>query len=70
MDYFEGKEVIGEITVVIKGIDKRNYSPELDKFILKRELNDLINTGISLSLASKYLAKKYSFKKSEIYNLY
>ena len=70
LDFFEGKEVIGEITVVIKGIDKRNHSPELDKFILKRELNDLINTGISLSLASKYLAKKYSFKKSEIYNLH
>ena len=70
LDYFEGKEVIGEITLVIKGIDKRNYSPELNKFVLKRELNDLINTGISLSLASKYLAKKYSFKKSEIYNLH
>ena len=70
LDLFEGKEVIGEITVVIKGIDKRNYSPELNKFVLKRELNDLINTGISLSSASKYLAKKYKCKKNEIYNLH
>ena len=70
LDLFEGKEVIGEITVVIKGIDKRNRSTEVNKFLLKRELNDLINSGISLSSASKYLAKKYSFKKSEIYNLH
>ena len=70
LDFFEGKEVIGEITIVIKGIDKKNRSNVLDKITLKRELNELINAGISLSSASKYLAKKNNRKKSEIYNLY
>ena len=66
---FEGKEVVGEITIVIKGVNKKNNSSTLDKIVLKRELNDLINAGISLSSASKYLAKKNNCKKSEIYNL-
>jgi len=70
LDLFEGKEVIGEITIVIKGVNKKNNSPGLDKILLKRELNDLINAGISLSSASKYLAKKNNCKKSEIYNLH
>ena len=33
------------------------------------DLQDLINAGLSLSAASKYLAKKNKIKKSEIYNL-
>ena len=66
---FEGKEVVGEITIVIKGVNKKNNSYKLDKIVLKRELNDLINAGINLSSASKYLAKKNNCKKSEIYNL-
>ena len=70
LDLFEGKEVVGEITIVIKGVNKKNNSPGLDKILLKRELNDLINAGISLSSASKYLAKKNNCKKSEIYNLH
>ena len=35
----------------------------------KKELNDLINAGLTLSSASKYLAKKNGLKKSQIYNL-
>ena len=66
---FEDKEVIGEITIVINGI-KRGNSPEFDKFELKKELNELINAGLSLSAASKYLAKKKGVQKSIIYNLY
>ena len=65
----EGKKVVGEITIVVKGVHKKNNSPALDKIVLKRELNDLMNAGISLSSASKYLAKKNNCKKSEIYNL-
>ncbi len=70
IDYFEGKEVLGEITIVIKGAE--NYKKELgfDKFELKNELNDLINAGLSLPQASKYLAKKKSLSKSFIYNMY
>ena len=70
IEYFEEKDVIGEITVVIKGINKKNKKSELNKFELKKELLDLINAGLSLSQASKYLAKKNSLTKSVIYNLY
>ena len=70
LDLFEGKEVLGEITMVIKGIDKKKCSPEINKVLLKKELDELIKAGISLSSASKYLAKKNSCKKNEIYNLY
>ena len=66
--YFEDKEVIGEITLVIKGISKDKYQ-EFDKEDLKRDLNELINAGLSFSAASKYLAKKFGIRKSIIYNL-
>ncbi|AQL29766.1 MULTISPECIES: 16S rRNA (cytidine(1402)-2'-O)-methyltransferase [unclassified Prochlorococcus] len=68
IEYFRDKDVIGEITIVIKGINKKrdlNY----DKLIIKKDLNDLINAGLSSSAASKYLAKKNGLKKSEIYNM-
>ena len=67
IEFFTDKEIIGEITIVIKGIRKSDFNP--NKSIIKKDLNDLINAGLSLSAASKYLAKKNSMKKSEIYNL-
>ena len=69
IDFFEGKEVIGEITLVIKGLKKSSHQ-DLDIPFLKRELKDLINAGLTLSAASKYLAKKNNLAKSQIYNLY
>ena len=69
IDYFEGREVLGEITIVIKGINLNSQESKFDKLKFKKELNDLINAGLSLSQASKYLAKKNGLKKSEIYNL-
>ena len=69
INYFENKEVIGEITIVIKGALKKKYSLELNTVELKKELNDLINSGLSLSAASKYLAKRHKISKSIIYNL-
>ena len=68
LEAFKDKEVVGEITIVIKGIDKKKDF-NLDKLIIKKDLNELINAGLSLSAASKYLAKKNGIKKSEIYNL-
>ena len=65
---FKDKEVIGEVTIVIKGVNKKKDF-NLDKLIIKKDLNELINAGLSLSAASKYLAKKNGIKKSEIYNL-
>ena len=59
---------MGEITLVIKG-RKKEENQELDKAELKRDLHELIKAGLSLSTASKYLAKKNGIKKSIIYNL-
>jgi len=66
INFFNEKDILGEITIVVKGI-KRDLIP--DKFIIKKDLNDLISAGLSLSAASKYLAKKNGLKKSEIYNM-
>ena len=69
LDFFEDKEVIGEITLVIKGENSiRNL--EFDKYKLEKELKELIEAGLSLSAASKYLAKKNNLKKSIIYKMY
>ena len=68
IEFFNSKNVIGEITIVLKGIDKKR-DLNFDKFSIKKDLKDLMNAGLSLSAASKYLAKKNGLKKSEIYNL-
>ena len=68
INFFEEKEVIGEITLVIKGI-KKNKDLEINKNIFQKELNELIEAGLSASAAAKYLAKKNGIKKSLIYNL-
>ena len=66
--FFEKKQVIGELTIVIRGVNKKNDSV-INELDLKKELNELIQAGLSPSAASKYLAKKKSIKKSIIYNL-
>ena len=70
INYFDTKEVLGEITILVKGISKKKYLFEVNEYELKSELNDLINAGLSLSKASKYLAKKTALSKSTIYNIY
>ena len=70
INYFEDKEVLGEITIVIKGIKKIKNIHSHDKDELKKELFDLVKAGMSLPMASKYLAKKYHLKKGMIYNMY
>ena len=69
-EHFEDKEVLGEITIVIKGVNKKNKTLDFDECYLKKELNELIKAGLSLSQASKYLARKNNLKKSVIYNMY
>ena len=70
LDYIKKKEILGEITIVVKGINKKNRINEFNKYELKKELDELINAGLSLSAASKYLAKKNNITKNLIYNLY
>ena len=64
LDFFEGREILGEITIVIKGINKEIQNSQLNKNSLREELNDLIEAGLSLSAASKYLAKKNNISKN------
>ena len=57
-----------------------NYTPKLmndlitfmqyREMINYKELDELINAGLSLSAASKYLAKKNNLAKNLFYNLY
>ena len=68
LEFFKDKEVIGEITIVIRGIHK-DKNEDINKSDLKKDLNELTKAGLSLSAASKYLAKKYGIKKNIIYNL-
>ena len=70
IDYLEGKEIKGEITVIIKGRDKTNQKLKFDEYELKQELNDLITAGLSLSKASAYLAKRNNITKNKVYNIY
>ena len=70
IDFFEGKEILGEFTIVIKGICRSEQNIELNQGKLKKELNELIDAGLSLSAASKYLAKKNNLTKNLIYNLH
>jgi len=70
ISYFDKKEVIGEITLVIKGIKKANKNDCYSKEELKQDLIDLKKAGLNLSAASKYLAKKNNIKKSIIYNMF
>ena len=67
IEFFRDKDIIGEITIVLKGTRKGDFNP--NKSVIKKDLYDLIDAGLSLSAASKYLAKKNGLKKSEVYNL-
>ena len=70
LDFFAGKEILGEITLVIKGVNKEKQNSEVNKNYLKDELNDLIQAGLSLSAASRYLSRKNKVAKNVIYKLY
>ena len=68
IESLKNKEILGEITLVIKGISK-STSTDIDESFVKKELDELVKAGLSLSSASKYLAKKLNIPKNMIYNL-
>ena len=70
IDFFEERKILGEITLVVKGINKEIQNCVLNEQYLKEELNDLIQAGLSLSAASRYLSKKNNISKNIIYKLY
>ena len=69
IDSFKEREPKGEFTIVIKGFKKSNNF-KFNSSFLKEELHNLVDAGLTLSSASKYLAKKNNLKKNDIYNLY
>ncbi len=69
IDFYDKKEILGEYTIVIRGVDDQDEK-YFDAFALKKELKGLIGAGLSLSAASKYLAKKENLPKKTIYSLY
>ena len=66
---FENKEVIGEFTIVIKGIVQEKIQ-SINISEIKKELNELVNIGLSLSSAAKFIAKRNNLPKNKVYNLY
>ena len=68
IEYFNKKEILGELTIVIKGSGEKEIK-KLNESYLKKELKELIDLGLSLSVASKYLAKKENISRKTIYNL-
>ncbi len=69
IDYVKDKDLLGEFTIVIRGENKKTKDLNYNQIELKKELHDLIEAGLSLSQASKYLAKKYNIPKSIIYSM-
>ena len=69
IEFFENKNPIGEFTLILNGI-KDTKENDFDHITLKRELHELVSFGLSLTAASKYLAKKNNIPKRIIYNLY
>ena len=65
---FEKKEVMGEFTIILKGIEQEK-SESIDKLAIKNELNELVNIGLSLSSAARFIAKKNNIPKNKVYNL-
>ena len=66
---FEDKEVIGEFTIVIKGVKQEKYEL-INELEIKNELHELVSIGLSLSSAAKFLAKKNNLPKNKVYNLF
>ena len=69
INIFKTKDVVGEFTIIIKGKPGAENN-EFNKIKVKKDLQELIKAGLSLSAASKYLAKKLNLSKNLIYNLY
>ena len=58
----------GEFTLVIEG-NKKIKRNSISNEILRNDLLDLIDAGLSHSAASSYLSNKFGRSKKEIYNL-
>ena len=69
LKYFEECEPKGEFTLVIEGNEKKDIVEHNQLAIIKKDLEDLIEAGLSHSIASSYLSKKYNQPRNLVYNL-
>ena len=57
IEFFNNNEAKGEFTILVGGnLDKKNST--INNLMLKDELHELVSLGLTLSSASRYLAKK------------
>ena len=69
IEFFNNNEPKGEFTILVKGtLNKKNSS--VNNLLLREELHELVSLGLTLSAASKYLAKKNNLSKNVIYNIH
>lgn len=69
LKHFEECEPKGEFTLVVEGNEKQDIVQDDHLAIIKKELQDLIEVGLSHSIASSYLSKRYNQPKNLVYNL-
>ncbi len=67
--FFKHKKILGEYTIVIKGLDNK-IKKDIDHNAIRKDLINLVEAGLSLSSAAKYLSKKVNIPKNIIYNLH
>ena len=67
-EFYKNQIPKGEFTIVIKGNSIKKIIN--DEEYIKKEISELIEAGLSLSRAVKYLAKKKNLSKNLIYNLH
>ena len=68
LTYFDNNLPKGEFTIVVGGNEDQLKDDDLYSLI-KRELLELINAGLTHSNASNYLAKKYKEPRNKVYKL-
>ena len=69
INLFKTKEIIGEFTIIVKGKAKSEIEG-FNHIKVKKDLKELVAAGLSVSAASRYLAKNLNLSKKIIYDLY
>ena len=69
LKHFENIEPRGEFTIILGGNKNIELTSIVNNEIIRKDLIELMNAGLSHSSASYYLSKKYSISKNKIYNL-
>ena len=69
LKHFKNIEPRGEFTIIVGGNKNIELNNIVNNEIIRKDLIELMNAGLSHSSASYYLSKRYSLSKNKIYNL-